>query len=143
MLRRTSHTRSVNRDRHGRGLRASVLFAGTPAWRTRAEAFDEEVSFAIEELTRQWPDIEQFEFAVEDVPPSTPASWESNDVILGRLFPRQPRLNLANRIVLYRLPILDLVGSENLRYTIKCIIMRWVNEVLFIPESEMEKYRRF
>ena len=43
------------------------------------------------------------EFAVEDVPPSDPAPWETQSVLLGRLFPAQGRL--PARIVLYRRPI--------------------------------------
>jgi predicted Zn-dependent protease with MMP-like domain len=43
------------------------------------------------------------EFAVEDVPPSDPAPWETHSVLLGRLFP--PSGRLPARIVLYRRPI--------------------------------------
>ncbi len=45
------------------------------------------------------------EFAVEDIPPSAPAPWETGGVPLGRYFPADAGQGLADRIVLYRRPI--------------------------------------
>jgi predicted Zn-dependent protease with MMP-like domain len=70
---------------------------------TRSEQFDELVLDAAERLERRLGQrLEEVELAVEEVPPSDPAPWESG-VPLGRLFPRQG--SEAARIVLYRRPV--------------------------------------
>lgn len=66
------------RDRHGRGLRSSLVrrsvdVAGqrvdVPVAATPAQRFDELVLDAVEHLERRWArELEQVEFAVEDVP---------------------------------------------------------------------------
>ena len=92
------------RDRHGRGLRGPLLPPHLPAWRTRAERFDELVVSAAEVLTRRWPQVGSIQFAVEEVPPSDPAPWE-HGVVLGRGFAARPRAELPSRIVVYRRPL--------------------------------------
>ena len=92
------------RDPHGRGLRGPLLPTTAPAYRTRAERFDDLVLDAVDELERRWArQLEGTEFAVEDVPPSGPAPWEHGGVPLGRYFPADA--GLPNRIVVYRRPL--------------------------------------
>jgi predicted Zn-dependent protease with MMP-like domain len=75
-----------------------------PAWRTRAERFDDHVLDALERLDRRWgKELDGVELAVEDVPPSDPAPWEHGEVPLGRFFPAQG--TLPPRIVVYRRPV--------------------------------------
>ena len=75
-----------------------------PAHRTRAEHFDDLVLDAVEDLERRWSRLlEGTEFAVEDVPPSSPAPWEHGGVPLGRYFPADS--GLPARIVVYRRPV--------------------------------------
>ncbi|AEE46613.1 metallopeptidase family protein [Cellulomonas fimi] len=75
-----------------------------PAYRTRAERFDDLVLDAVERLERRWRrQLDGTEFAVEDVPPSDPAPWESGGVPLGRYFPADA--GLPARIVVYRRPV--------------------------------------
>ncbi len=77
---------------------------GVPAWRSRAERFDDHVLDAAERLEQRWPDeLEGIEFAVEDVPPSDPSPWEHGEVPLGRFFPADGEL--PPRIVIYRRPV--------------------------------------
>ena len=58
-----------------------------PAMATRAEQFDELVLDAASRMEHHaGAALGNLEFAVEDVPPSDPAPWESSDVPLGRLF---------------------------------------------------------
>ena len=92
------------RDRHGRGLRGPLVPPHLPAWRTRAERFDELVVAAADDLTRHCPQVGSIQFAVEEVPPSDPAPWE-HGVVLGRGFAAQPRAGLPSRIVVYRRPV--------------------------------------
>lgn len=91
------------RDRHGRGLRAPLVPAAAPGWRSRRAAFDEAVVAVVERLHSRWADSwGRIDFAVEDVPPSAPARWEDG-VPLGRLFPADA--GQPTRIVVYRRPI--------------------------------------
>ena len=92
------------RDRHGRGLRGPLVPPHLPAWRTRAERFDELVVPAADDLARHCPQVGSIQFAVEEVPPSDPAPWE-HGVVLGRGFAAQPRAGLPSRIVVYRRPV--------------------------------------
>jgi hypothetical protein len=92
------------RDRRGRGLRGPVIPPTLPAYRTRAERFDDHVLDAVERLERRWGrQLEGTEFAVEEVPPSAPAPWETGGVPLGRYFPADA--GLPPRIVVYRRPV--------------------------------------
>jgi len=71
---------------------------------SRAEMFDELVLDAAARLEgRAGKAFADIEFAVEDVPPSDPASWEAADIALGRLFPAQG--SMSPRIVVYRRPV--------------------------------------
>ena len=71
---------------------------------SRAEQFDELVLDAAARLEHQaGQGLGEVEFAVEDVPPSDPAPWESSDVPLGRLFAAQGKMHA--RIVVYRRPV--------------------------------------
>lgn len=88
----------------GRGLRGPLVPPHLPAWRTRAERFDELVVAAADDLTRHCPQVGSIQFAVEEVPPSDPAPWE-HGVVLGRGFAAQPRAGLPSRIVVYRRPV--------------------------------------
>lgn len=92
------------RDRHGRGLRGPLAWPPVPAMATRAEEFDELVLDAATRIEqRLGKPLGDAEFAVEDVPPSDPAPWESSDVPLGRLFAAQGKM--PARIVVYRRPV--------------------------------------
>ncbi|MEZ0449909.1 metallopeptidase family protein [Cellulomonas sp. ICMP 17802] len=92
------------RDRRGRGPRGPLLPSTMPAYRTRAERFDDLVLDAVERIERAWSrQLEGTEFAVEDVPPSNPAPWEHGGVPLGRYFPADA--GLPARIVVYRRPV--------------------------------------
>ncbi|MDM7831742.1 metallopeptidase family protein [Cellulomonas edaphi] len=92
------------RDRRGRGPRGLLMPTSMPAYRTRAERFDDLVLDAVERIERRWSrQLEGAEFAVEDVPPSNPAPWERGGVPMGRYFPADA--GLPARIVIYRRPI--------------------------------------
>ena len=99
------------RDRHGRGLRGPLVPPHLPAWRTRAERFDELVVAAADDLARHCPQVGSIQFAVEEVPPSDPAPWE-HGVVLGRGFAAQPRAGLPSRSVVYRRPVASRVRED-------------------------------
>lgn len=77
---------------------------------SRSAEFDELVLDAAERLEqRLGQSLEAVEFAVEDVPPSDPAAWETG-IPLGRVFPATNRSGA--RIVLYRRPIETRAGEQ-------------------------------
>lgn len=101
--------RRRTRDRHGRGVRGPLLAPVLPAWRTRADKFDDAVLAAVERLERLgWAQrIAGVEFAVEDVPPPTSAPEERGTVLLARHVAADRRAGTSDRVVLYRRPIED------------------------------------
>jgi predicted Zn-dependent protease with MMP-like domain len=85
-------------------MRGQLLPRTVPAWRSRADRFDDLVLDAVEHLESRWArELEGAEFAVEDVPPSDPSPWEHGEVPLGRFFPSDG--TLPPRIVVYRRPV--------------------------------------
>lgn len=98
------------RDRRGRGLRSALTPATLPLTRTRADAFDDLVLDAVEELELRWaPQLEQIGFAVEQVPPDDEPSPDGDPVALSRIEPATPGDGShppePTRIVLYRRPL--------------------------------------
>ncbi|MDC4232664.1 metallopeptidase family protein [Actinomyces sp. B33] len=128
------------RDRHGRGPRGPLFFPGTPARRTRREAFDESVASLIAELTRMWPEVATIEFATEDVPPSDPAAWESHSSVLARIFPADRRRGLRDRIVVYRLPIVLRSAPEEVEDVVRRVVADRVSHLLVIPPDELDDF---
>jgi predicted Zn-dependent protease with MMP-like domain len=100
------------RDRRGRGIRGHLAPVGVPLHRTRGEEFDDLVMDAVEEIEEHWAaELAAVEFAVEDVPPTSPESNFDPDVVvdrgvpLGRLY-RQGLPDIQQPvIVVYRRPI--------------------------------------
>ena len=126
------------RDRHGRGLRGPLLPPHLPAWRTRAERFDELVVSAAEDLTRRWPQVGSIQFAVEDVPPSDPAPWE-HGVVLGRGFAARPRAGLPSRIVIYRRPVASRAqGDAELAELVRRVVVEQVALMLGRGPEEID-----
>lgn len=74
------------RDRHGRGLRGSLVPPDVPLHRTRAERFDDLVLLAVSQLEPRWEaELSGVEFAVEEIPPAGPGPDDSDPVPLARL----------------------------------------------------------
>ncbi|MGN8247456.1 metallopeptidase family protein [Cellulomonas soli] len=118
------------RDRRGRGPRGPLLPSTLPAYRTRAERFDDLVLDAVEALERRWSrQLDGTEFAVEDVPPSDPAPWEHGGVPLGRYFPADA--GLPARIVLYRRPVESRAGDPaDLAELVRDVVVEQVAHML-------------
>jgi predicted Zn-dependent protease with MMP-like domain len=110
--------RSARRDRRGRGLRGRLVPPGVPLSRSRAQQFDDLVLDAVEHLERRWgKELEQVEFAVEDVPQVPAVATDTvfdSDVVdddaipLARLLPADrdgDGQSTPPRIVVYRRPL--------------------------------------
>jgi len=130
------------RDRRGRGPRGPLLPPSLPAFRTRAERFDDLVLEAVARLEKRWSrQLDGTEFAVEDVPPSNPAPWEQGGVPLGRYFPADT--GLTARIVIYRRPVetraLDAADLEDL---VRDVVVEQVAHLLARSPDEVDPFYR-
>jgi hypothetical protein len=81
------------RDRHGRGLRGSLVPPGVPLHRTRSERFDDLVLLAVSQLEPRWEaELSGIEFGVEEIPRVLPDAGDPDPVPLARLEPGSARL---------------------------------------------------
>ncbi|WP_081785244.1 metallopeptidase family protein [Cellulomonas sp. KRMCY2] len=126
------------RDRRGRGLRGPLVPPALPAYRTRAERFDDHVLGAVERLERRWArQLEGTEFAVEEVPPSHPAPWEHGGVPLGRYFPADA--GMPARIVVYRRPVeTRAVDETDLADLVRDVLVEQVAHLLARPPEDVD-----
>ncbi|HUB42297.1 MAG TPA: metallopeptidase family protein [Streptosporangiaceae bacterium] len=74
------------RDRHGRGLRGSLVPPDVPLYRSRSDRFDDLVLLAVSQLEPRWEaELAGIEFSVEEIPPVIPDAGDSEPVQLGGL----------------------------------------------------------
>jgi hypothetical protein len=85
-------TRRVRRrDRHGRGLRGSLVPPNVPIYRSRSDRFDDLVLLAVSQLEPRWEaELSGLEFGVEEIPPVTGHLEDPEPVPLARLEASQP-----------------------------------------------------
>jgi hypothetical protein len=74
------------RDRHGRGLRGSLVPPDVPLYRSRSDRFDDLVLLAVSQLEPRWEaDLSGIEFGVEEIPPLIGDLDDPEPVPLARL----------------------------------------------------------
>jgi hypothetical protein len=74
------------RDRHGRGLRGSLVPPDVPLYRSRSDRFDDLVLLAVSQLEPRWEaELAGMEFGVEEIPPVVGDIDDPEPVPLGRL----------------------------------------------------------
>ncbi|USR80254.1 metallopeptidase family protein [Arcanobacterium pinnipediorum] len=101
------------RDRHGRGIRGPILDLDSPAYRTRAQKFDDILAWELNAFrTYLGSRLNRYDFAVIDVPPTDPAPWEDG-IPLARFLPFERPSKILGRIVFYRLPMTMAALSED------------------------------
>lgn len=104
---RRDHRSYIKRDRHGRGIRGPIVQRNVPAWRSRAQMFDDVIAWDLGTFRRHLgARMDRFDFAVLDVPHSDPAPWEDG-IPLGRIVPFEKPSKIEGRIIFYRMPIID------------------------------------
>ncbi|WP_427383574.1 metallopeptidase family protein [Janibacter sp. G56] len=128
----------VRRDRRGRGRRGPLAWPPVPAMTTRSQAFDELVLDSAHRLERvlgrRHSDTE---FAVEDVPPSDPAAWEDEAVVLGRVFPAEP--GIPARVVVYRRPVeARAADAADLPVLVHEVVVQQVAALLGVSPEDVE-----
>ena len=90
-------------------------------------------------MRANYPAVDTIEFAVEEVPPSSPAPWEDHDVSLARVFPRDRSRGLADRIVIYRQAVRHRCGRHELREFLQLLLAERISQVLNVdPEDLMD-----
>jgi len=134
--------RPRRRDRRGRGPRGPIVPATLPGYRSRAEQFDDLVLDSVERLETRWSrQLAGTEFAVEEVPPSSPAPWEHGAVPFGRYFPADA--GLPARVVVYRRPVVTrAVDHRDLADLVRDVLVEQVAHLLGrSPEDIDPEYR--
>ncbi len=132
----TQHRR--RRDRRGRGLRAPLLPASAPGFRSRRERFEALAARSIDRLAPTWrARLPQLQFLVADVPdePDEPSSGAGSG--LGRYLP--PHGSSPARIVLFRRPIESrCVDDSELGYLLHFVVGENLANALGIPAHELD-----
>jgi predicted Zn-dependent protease with MMP-like domain len=133
---------AYRRDRHGRGLRGSLVPPGVPLHRTRAERFDDLVLLAVSQLEPRWEnELSVIEFAVEEIPPAEPDPDESDLVPLARL---EQAVSTDDgerpaRIVLYRRPLMARAdGDEELAELVLDVIVEEFAHLLGVDPQTVD-----
>ena len=126
------------RDLHGRGLRGPLLPPALPAWRTRAERFDEMVVASARARARRGPQGAAGQCAGAAGPPAAPAPGDRG-VGLGRGFQAEPRAGLPARVVLYRRPITSRArGTQELPALVHQVVVEQVALMLGRRPEEID-----
>ncbi|MCI6583774.1 MAG: metallopeptidase family protein [Mobiluncus sp.] len=121
----------VRRDRHGRGSRGVLVPAILPRYRTRRQSFDDLVIQEVQALVAVCADFANIQFGVEDVPPSDPAPWERDSVVLGRGFGADPAHGLPAQVVVYRRPLEQRTRSVmELREMIHAVVLEESSQLI-------------
>ncbi|WP_370072131.1 metallopeptidase family protein [Streptacidiphilus sp. MAP5-3] len=135
------------RDRHGRGMRGPLAPRQVPIALSRSELFDDYVRESVERLERRWPQLEEVEFAVQDVPAPLPGEPEpviddvrADEVPLGRLIAAVS--GTPARIVVYRRPVeIRAKGRDERAALVHDVMVEQVAELLGVePEAVDPRY---
>jgi Zincin-like metallopeptidase len=115
---RTTTGRVRRRDRHGRGLRGSLVPPDVPLYHTRSERFDDLVLLAVSQLEPRWEaELAGIEFGVEEIPPVIPDNDDPEPIPLARLEPASSRpgdLDPASHAAADLSDLTDLSGLSDL-----------------------------
>lgn len=85
-------------------MRTPMFGVRIPRYRTKSGMFDDMVAAQLRRLSGAWPDLMRtVQFAVEDVPPSDPAPWQTDPGLCSQCF--AAGRGTPARIVLYRMPM--------------------------------------
>ncbi|WP_207309686.1 metallopeptidase family protein [Streptomyces kasugaensis] len=142
---RQSEPRPRRRDRHGRGMRGPIAPPQVPLSVTRADTFVDLVYDSRDRLERRWPQLQNVDFVVLEVPgfgtdevPDTDADGET--VPLGRAVPAAG--GYRDRIVIYRRPVEIRTKSRDERaLLVHEVVVEQVAELLGLsPESVDPRY---
>lgn len=136
-----SRRAEVRRDRHGRGFGGVLVPAMLPRYRTRRESFDDLVIQEVRALVVVCPDLANIQYGVEDVPPSDPAPWEQESVVLGRGFGSDPAHGLPPQVVVYRRPLEQRARSfTELREMIHAVVLEESSQLIGKQPEDIDPF---
>ncbi|WP_372482432.1 metallopeptidase family protein [Streptomyces bambusae] len=139
---RTGEPRVRRRDRHGRGMRGPVAPPQVPLAASRAQLFGDLVQDSVERLERRFPQLQDVEFVVAEVPvPGGPDSgWNDEAVPLGGLVAAAG--GRPARIVVYRRPVeIRTKTRDDRALLVHEIVVEQVAELLGLePETVDPRY---
>nr|WP_109474214.1 metallopeptidase family protein [Ornithinimicrobium cavernae] len=128
-------TGTRRRDRRGRGLRGPLAWPPVPAMTSRSARFDDLVLDAVQVIERRLGrELTDLEIAVEDVPPTDPAPWESG-IALGRLFPAEG--SLPARVVVYRRPVEARAQEDDLGTLVHEVLAEQIATMLGLDPDDL------
>ncbi|WP_426998629.1 metallopeptidase family protein [Pseudarthrobacter sp. N5] len=132
------------RNRHGRGLRGELMLPTLPAYRTRAERFDDMVLDSAQRLHDIWgKTLDGVRFAVEEIPPRLEQLVaEATTAPMGQYAPATA--DEGPVITLYRRVVEQVCGSrEELQDLVHDVVVEHTAEMLGVaPETLDPVYRR-
>lgn len=132
---RTPGTGVRRRDRRGRGIRGPLAWPSVPAMTSRSAQFDDLVLDAVQLIERRvGRELSELEVAVEDVPPTDPAPWETG-IALGRLFPAEG--SLPARVVVYRRPVESRAQGDDLATLVHELLAEQVAGMLGVDPEDL------
>ncbi|MCK0111415.1 metallopeptidase family protein [Ornithinimicrobium sp. F0845] len=127
--------RPRRRDRRGRGPRGPLAWPPVPVMTSRSARFDDLVLDAVQLIEqRLGRELTGLEVAVEDVPPTDPAPWESG-IALGRLFPAEGAL--PARVVVYRRPVESRARDDELATLVHEVLVEQVASMLGMDPEDL------
>lgn len=102
---------------------------------SRSARFDDVVLDAVQLIEqRLGRELMGLEVAVEDVPPTDPAPWESG-IALGRLFPAEGAL--PARVVVYRRPVESRARDDDLATLVHEVLAEQVASMLGMDPEDL------
>lgn len=143
-----SHRR---RDRHGRGLRGTLVPSTLPGYRTRSEKFEDLVVDSADRLRSLWPGaLEPVEYLVEEVPSQLEALIAAGtQAPLGKFSPAVPGRagspGEAAVIAIYRHPVEALCDTPGqVRELVHEVLIEQAAGLMNVdPETVDPSFRRF
>jgi len=104
---------------------------------TRSELFDDYVRESMERLVRRWPQLEDVEFAVLEVPLPVKGEPEPDGVPLGRVIPGAK--GRRSRILVYRRPVeIRAKSKEDRAALVHEILIEQVAELLGLSPDAID-----
>ncbi|WP_337189791.1 metallopeptidase family protein [Ornithinimicrobium cavernae] len=102
---------------------------------SRSARFDDLVLDAVQVIERRLGrELTDLEIAVEDVPPTDPAPWESG-IALGRLFPAEG--SLPARVVVYRRPVEARAQEDDLGTLVHEVLAEQIATMLGLDPDDL------
>ncbi|MEU0967798.1 metallopeptidase family protein [Streptomyces sp. NPDC005917] len=131
------------RDRHGRGMRGPIAPPQVPLAASRADVFADLVQDSVERLERRWPQLDDIDFLVLEVPRLQDRhgeSWSDEAVPLGGIIPA--REGRRARVVVYRRPVeIRTKGRDERAALVHEVVVEQVAELLGLtPETVDPRY---